>query len=142
MLRSRFQSIHRRREAALRLWTFSNSQKGGKKRTLMSVTAAKKRILIKRVHEFGSITIIAHQQTASGSMIVKSLFILIASFDCFSLLIVGGGLWPPARSHCRLSWQAALVHRKLRPDFSVKDAESKEMEKQNHLLVVSIIIPN
>lgn len=95
------------------------------KTTQASVTATKKRRLIKRPHELRSIAIIAHQQTANRSIIVKSLFTSIASFDCFSLLIVRGGLWPPAHSHCHLCWQAALVHGKLESDLSVKDAESE-----------------
>lgn len=41
------------------------------------------------------------------SIVVKTLFISIASFDCFSLLIVRGGRWPAAHSRCHLCWQAA-----------------------------------
>lgn len=59
------------------------------------------------MYEFRSITIIAHQHRAKRSIAVKTLFISIASFDCFSLLIVRGGLWPPAHSRCHLCWQAA-----------------------------------
>lgn len=40
------------------------------------------------------------------SIVVKTLFISIASFDCFSLLIVRGGCWPAAHSRCHLCWQA------------------------------------
>lgn len=115
--RSRFQRLHTRSSAS------SSGDVLTAKTTQASVTATKKRILIKRAHELRSISIIAHQQTANRSIIVKSLFISIASFDCFSLLIVRGGLWPPARSHCHLCWQAALVHGKLESDVSVTDAE-------------------
>lgn len=67
----------------------------------------KLKILINWVYEFRSITIIAHQRIAKYSIVVKTLFILIASFDCFSLLIVRGGLWHLAHSHCHLCWQAS-----------------------------------
>lgn len=139
-LRSSFQSALSTDAAPLlavcgRFLTAKNKKKKPKTKPNPTVVCysskkkTKKRILTKRVHEFGSITIIAHQQTANSSIIVKSLFILIAPFDCFPLLLVGGGPWPPAHSHRRLCWQAALVHRKLPPDFSTKDAESKEKRK-------------
>lgn len=58
------------------------------------------------MYECRSIAIIAHQCRAIQSIVVRTLFISIASFDCFSLLIVRGGLWRLSHTSCYLCWQA------------------------------------
>lgn len=102
----------------------------------------KLQILINWVCEFRSITIIAHQRIAKRSIVVKTLFISIASFDCFSLLIVRGGLWPPAHSRCHLCWQAAHLFTESLNQILVLRMQKAQKRWKGETTVVVFYEPN
>lgn len=107
------------------------------------MTKKKLRILISRLCEFRTITIIGHQRVARRSIVVKTLFISIASFDCFSLLIVRGGRWPPAHSCCHLCWQAAhLFTESLNQILVLRMQKAPERWKGGKLPSFSFYEPN